>query len=78
MLQQYTAGYMVCHTYPLSINSALETFKSEAEQLPKQFHSKFHRKLIGGKALRFILDNGSNIIAAPAGHQSSNGLAQFT
>ena len=31
-----------------SITSTLENFKSEAGQLPKLFHSKFNRKLIGG------------------------------
>ena len=42
------------------------------------FHSKFDRKLIGVNVLRWILSNGSNIIAAPAERQSSNGLAEGT
>ena len=59
-----------------SIISALEIFKSEAGQLPKQFHSNFDRKLISGNALLWIVANGSNFIASPLGRQSSNGLAE--
>ena len=58
-----------------SITSALELFKVDVGHLPQRFHSDFDRKLIGGNALRWILSNGSNIITAPAGNQSSNGLA---
>ena len=61
-----------------SITSALEQFKSDAGCLPQRFHSDFNRRLIGGNALRWILLNGSNIIAAPAGHQHSNLLAKRT
>ena len=46
--------------------------------MPKRFHADFDKKLIGGKALKWILSNKSNIIAAPAGRQSSNGLAERT
>ena len=58
-----------------SINSALELFKADTGRLPHRFHSDFDRKLINGNALRWILSKGYNIIATPAGHQSSNGLA---
>ena len=61
-----------------SITSALELFKSEAARLPQRFHSDFDMKLIGENALRWILSNGSNIIAASAGRQSSNGLVERT
>ena len=61
-----------------SITSALEIFNSESGQLTKRFHSDFDRKMIGGNALFWILANGSNIIAAPAGRQSSNGLSELT
>ena len=44
--------------YSTSINSSLETLKSEAGKLPKRFHSDFDRKLIGGKALLWILAHG--------------------
>ena len=61
-----------------SITFALETFKSEAGQLPKRFHSDFDRKFIGGNALRWILANISNIVAAPAVCQYSNLLEERT
>ena len=61
-----------------SITSALEFLKVDARRLPQRFHSEFDSKLIGGNALRWILSNSSNIIAAPAGRQSSNGLAERT
>ena len=63
---------------PTSITSALELFKAEAERLPHRFHSDFDSKLIGWNSLRWILSNSSNIIAAPAGRQYSNGLAECT
>ena len=34
--------------------------------------------MIGGNALRWILANGLNIIAAPEGIKSSNGLTELT
>ena len=61
-----------------SITSALQLFKADAGRLSHRFHSDFNRKSIGGNALRWILSNGSNIIAAPAGRQFSNGLAELT
>ena len=60
------------------ISSALELFKADAGRLPHRFHSNFERKFIGGNALRWILSNGSNIIAAPYGRQYQNGLAERT
>ena len=57
---------------------AFEQFRADAGGVPKRFHADFDKKLIGGKALRWILSNKSNIIAAPAGRQSSNGLAERT
>ena len=47
-------------------------------RLSHSFHSDFDRKLIGENSLRWILSNGSNIIAAPAVHQFSNILAELT
>ena len=58
--------------------SVLELFKADAGRLPHRFHSNFDMKLIGVNALRWILSNGSNIIAAPAGSQYLNGLAERT
>ena len=60
------------------IIAALELFRADAGGIPRRFHSDFDKKLIGGKALRWILENHSNIIAAPRGRQSSNGLAEGT
>ena len=54
-----------------SIVDALEMFRAEAGRLPRRFHSDFDKKLIGGKALRYILQNNSRIIAANAGHKLS-------
>ena len=58
--------------------SALEAFRADANGVPKKFHSDFDKKLIGGKALKWILNNKSHVITAPAGHQSSNGLVECT
>ena len=60
------------------IVDALIKFHVDAGSLPRRFHSDFDKKLIGGKALRYILANQSSIIAAPAGRQSSNGLVERT
>ena len=62
----------------MSITLALEQFKSDAGRSPCRFHSYFDRKLIRGNDPRWILSNGSNIIAAPAGIQYLNGLAERT
>jgi hypothetical protein len=62
----------------LDVISALEAFRADANGVPKKFHSDFGKKSIGGKALKWILTNKSNIIAAPAGRQSSNGLVERT
>jgi len=61
-----------------SIVSALETFRSDAGAVPRTFHADFDKKLIGGKALKWIVEQRSRIIAAPAGRQSSNGLVERT
>ena len=61
-----------------SITSALELFKVDAGRLPHRFHSDFNRKLIDGNTLQWILSNGSNIIAALADRQYSNGLVERT
>ena len=60
------------------IISALESFCADANGVPKKFHSDFDTKLIGGQALKWIHQNNSKVIAAPAGRQSSNGLAERT
>ena len=60
------------------IIGTFKQFKADAGALPRRFHSDFETKLIGGKTLRWILHNKSNIIAAPAKRQSSNGLVERT
>jgi transposase InsO family protein len=60
------------------IIEALLAFRAAAGGLPKCFHSDFDKKLMGGRALHWILDNKSNIKAAPARRQSSNGLVERT
>ena len=57
---------------------AFDTFKSDVGRVPKKFHTDFDKKLIGGDALRWILNSGSKVVAANAGRQSSNGLAERT
>ena len=46
--------------------TALDTFRTDAGRIPPRFHSDFNKKLIGGKALQWILVNNSNIIVVPA------------
>ena len=75
---RYCWLYVMSSLSSTSINSTLELFKADAGHLPHRFHSDFHIKLIGRNDLRWILSNGSNIIAAPAGRQSSNGLVEPT
>eukprot|EP00956_Cyclotella_meneghiniana_P038057 scaffold148302_cov51-Cyclotella_meneghiniana.AAC.2 len=60
------------------IISCLEQFVSAAGDVPKCFHSDFDKKLIGGKALRWIQEHKSRIIASPSQRQSSNGLVERT
>ena len=57
---------------------ALDAFRAEAGGVSCRFHANFDKKLINGKALKWIRANKSNIIAAPAGRQSSNGLVKQT
>ena len=60
------------------IIAALEAFQESAGGTPKRFHIDFDKKLIGGRALKWIQEQKSKIIAAPAGRQSSNGLVERT
>ena len=57
---------------------ALEAFRADAGGIPRTFHSNFDKKLIGGKALKWILNNDSKVGAASARHQSSNGVVERT
>ena len=60
------------------ITAAFDAFVSEAGSVPKTFHADFDKKLIGGKALRWIKEAKSRLIAAPSNRQSSNGLVERT
>jgi hypothetical protein len=46
------------------IISCLEAFRCDADRVPKLFHSDFDKKLLGGKALCWIQEAKSRIIAA--------------
>jgi len=61
-----------------AIIGALKEFKADVGGVPRRFHSDFDNKLIGGRALKWILSNSNNIIPAPAKFQSSNGLVERT
>ena len=55
---------------------ALEQFQADDDSLPKQFRCNCVQKLLGGDVCRWIYRKESKIISAPAGRQSSNGLAE--
>ena len=59
------------------ITGALEEFQVDAGGLPKRIHTDFYRKLMGDKALTWIVKDKSSVIDAPAGCQSSNGIAEL-
>ena len=46
------------------MTDALEKFRADAGGMPRKFHSDFDKKLIGDKALKWILSNDSKVIAA--------------
>ena len=58
--------------------SALEAFCKSIGGSPKRFHFDFNKKLIGGDMFKWIREQKSSVIAAPAGGQSSNGLIECT
>ena len=60
------------------IISCFTSFQSDANATPKTFHTDFDKKLIGGKALKWIQEAKSRIIASPSNRQSSNGLVERT
>ena len=56
------------------IINALSQFRADLGHPPCQFHSDFYQKIMGGNCLRWIINNKSKIITAPAKRQISNGL----
>eukprot|EP00804_Cyclotella_cryptica_P023772 CCRYP_011153-RA/>CCRYP_011153-RA protein AED:0.32 eAED:0.22 QI:0/0/0/1/1/1/2/0/951 len=75
---RYTWIYCLQTLTSNKIVTVLQDFCSDANGLPKTFHSDFDQKLIGGKALRWIKQNSSGLIATPSNRQSSNGLVERT
>ena len=75
---RYCWFYRLTSLTSQAIVSALETFHSNANAVSRTFHADLDEKLIGGKALKWILEKQSRIIAVPAGHQSSNGLVKHS
>ena len=76
--KRYCWLYGMSSLSSMSTTLAPERSKADAGLPPHRFYSDFDRKLIGWNALQYILSNGSNIIVAPVGRQSSNGLAERT
>ena len=73
---RYCWIYGISSVSSAHVVNALEIFRADAGGVPRKFHSNFDRKLIGGAALCWIQANKIHIIAANAGHQSSNGLVK--
>ena len=69
---RYTWVYGMQALTSNEIISCFEQFVSAAGAVPKCFHSDFDKKLIGGKALRWIQEHKSRVIASPSQRQSSN------
>lgn len=70
---RFTWLYGLTSLSSTDIIDALTSFRSAVDgRLPKKFHTDFDKKLMGGKALRWIQDNKSKVIAAPARRQSLN------
>jgi hypothetical protein len=59
-----------------SILSALCNFKADAGSYARCFRSDCNPKLFGMRIQDHLIDNNSNVVAATAGRQSSNGLVE--
>ena len=59
-----------------SILEAFQEFKAEAGRLATEFRCDCDKKLFGSSVCEFLITSDSNIKAAPAGQQSSNGLVK--
>jgi len=59
-----------------SILSALRNFKADASSYARCFRSDCDPKLFGKRIWDHLIDNNSNVVAAPAGRQSANGLVE--
>ena len=58
------------------ILSAIRKFRAAAGSLARCFYCDCDRKLFGSAISEYLVDNSSNIVAAPAKRQSSNGLVE--
>jgi hypothetical protein len=61
-----------------NIIDAFASFTVDAGGTPRTFHANFDKKLIDGKALRWLQNKKIGVIAAPASRQSFNGLVECT
>ena len=59
-----------------AILEAFHRFRAEAGGYAKQFRCDCDDKLMGGEVKKHLLAEGSDIVAAPARRQSSNGLVE--
>jgi hypothetical protein len=59
-----------------SILKALCLFRASAGSLARYFYSDCDLKLFGTAIQEYLIDGSSKIVAAPAGHQSSDGLVE--
>ena len=58
------------------ILSAIRKFRAAAGSLARCFYCDCDRKLFGTAISKYLVDNGSKVVAAPAKRQSSNGLVE--
>ncbi len=56
------------------ILAAIWLFRAAAGSLARCFYCDCDTKLFGMAISKYLVDNGSKVVAAPAKHQSSNGL----
>ncbi|KAL7485592.1 hypothetical protein ACHAW6_012974, partial [Cyclotella cf. meneghiniana] len=61
-----------------NIIDAFASCTIDAGGAPKTFHANFDKKIIVGKALRWLQDKKIRVIAASPSRQSSNGLVECT
>eukprot|EP00970_Alexandrium_tamarense_P002243 scaffold324_cov188-Alexandrium_tamarense.AAC.2 len=73
---RYTWVFGLRWLSPQDIIAAFNQFRSEAGRLAKCFRCDCDEKLFGTAIRAYLQDKDSNIIAAPAGRLSSNGLVE--
>jgi hypothetical protein len=73
---RYTWVFGLRSLSPQDIIAAFNQFRSEAGRFAKCFRCDCDEKLFGTTIRAYLQDKDSNIIATPAGRQSSNGLVE--